>query len=116
MTKEELVKLLESLNIPISESTPKDNDMEEEIRLHFWDYVWEDITASGANYTTNVTYQISVIADRPRHPKLLELKKLLNKKGFFPTIQHEYLTEKRRIHSFFSLEVLENIGVEENEQ
>ena len=114
MSKEELVELLKGLKVPISESTPKDEDMEEEIRIHFWDYIWEDIVASGSNYNTNVTYQISVIADRPRHPKLLELKKKLNKIGLNPVIQHEYLTEKRRIHSFFSLEVLENIG-EENE-
>lgn len=114
MTKEELVELLNKLNVPLSEDTPKDEEMEEEIRIHFWDYIWEDITASGSNYNTNVTYQISVVADKPRHPKLIELKKELNKIGIFPTIQHEYLNEKRRIHSFFSIEVLENIG-EENE-
>ena len=109
MTKEELVELLKELNVPLSESTPKDDEMEEEIRIHFWDYIWEDITSSGYNYNTNVTYQISIIADKPRHPKLLELKKELNEKSLFPTIQHEYLTEKRRVHSFFSLEVLENV-------
>lgn len=112
MTKEELVQLLKELNVPISESTPKDDDIEEEIRIHFWDYIWEDITASGSNYNTNVTYQVSVIADKPRHCKLLELKQKLNTKGLFPIIQHEYDVENRRIHSFFSLEVLENIGVE----
>lgn len=114
MTKGELVNLLKELKVPISESAPKDDDMEEEIRIHFWDYIWEDITASGSNYNTNVTYQISIVADKPRHPKLLELKKKLNDMGLFPTIQHEYIAEKRRTHSFFSLEVLENIGVEEN--
>lgn len=115
MTKQELVELLKELEIPISENTPQDQDMETEIRICFWDYNWEDITASGKDYNTNVTYQISVIADKPRHPKLLELKNKLNNKGLFPTIQHEYLTEKRRIHSFFYIEVLENIGVDENE-
>ncbi len=109
MSKEELVELLKELQVPLSESTPQDDDMEAEIRICFWDYIWEDIAASGSNYNTNVTYQISIIADKPRHPKLLELKKKLNEKGLFPTIQHEYLTEKRRVHSFFSLEVLENV-------
>lgn len=109
MTKEELVELLRSLNVPLSECSPSDDDMEAEVRIHFWDYIWEDLTASGTNYNTNVTYQISVIADKPRHPKLLELKQKLNELGLFPTIQHEYITEKRRIHSFFSLEVLENV-------
>ena len=109
MTKEELVDLLKELQVPLSEATPKDDDIEEEIRIHFWDYIWEDITASGSNYNTNVTYQISVIADKPRHPKLLELKRKLNEKGFFPIIQHEHSVENRRVHSFFSLEVLENV-------
>lgn len=110
MTKQELVDLLKELKVPLSESTPRDEDMEKEIRICYWDYIWEELTASGSNYNTNVTYQISVIADKPRHPKLIELKNKLNKIGLFPTIQHEYLTEQRRIHSFFSLDVLENIG------
>lgn len=109
MTKKELVELLDKLKIPISESAPKDDNMEEEIRLHYWDYLWEDLTASGQDYSTNVTYQISIVADKPRHPKLLELKRSLNELGYFPSIQHEYLAEKRRVHSFFSLEVLENV-------
>ena len=112
MTKEELVNLLKELDVSLSEETPRDDQMEDEIRIHFWDYIWEDITASGSNYNTQVTYQISVVADRPRHSKLIELKKKLNNRGIFPTIQHEYIAESRRIHSFFSIEVLENIGVE----
>lgn len=109
MTKTELVELLKELDIPINEGTPEDTAVETEVRVCFWDYIWEDLTASGKEYNTNVTYQISVIADRPRHPKLLELKRKLNAKGLFPAIQHEHLREDRRVHSFFSLEVLENI-------
>ncbi len=112
MTKTELVDILKKPKVPTSENTPQDDDMETEVRICYWDYNWEDITASGSNFNTKVTYQVSVIADKPRHPKLLELKKELNKVGLFPTIQHEYLTEKRRVHSFFSVEVLENIGEE----
>lgn len=109
MTKLELVEILEKLEIPISESIPEDNEIEEEIRICYWDYVWEPIVASDTEYNTNVTYQISVIADRPRHPKLLELKKVLNGNNIFPRIQIEHLQETRRVHSFFSMEVLENI-------
>lgn len=115
MTKKEFEELLDKLKVPVSESTPKDDEMEEEIRIHYWDYNWEDNMASGQDYNTIVTYQVSVVADKPRHPKLLELKKLLNEVGYHPSIQHEYLTEQRRVHSFFSIDVLENIGVEENE-
>lgn len=112
MTKQELVELLKSLKVPLSESTPRDEEMEEEIRIHYWDYNWEDLMASGSNYNTKVTYQISVVANRPRHPKLLELKKVLNEKDIHPSIHHEHLVKTRRVHSFFSLEVLENIGEE----
>ena len=109
MTKTELIQLLSELNIPVNEGTPEDTVVEAEVRVCFWDYIWEDLTASGTDYNTNVTYQVSVIADKPRHSKLLELKAKLNEKGYFPVIQHEHLREERRIHSFFSLEVQENI-------
>lgn len=109
MTKSELEELLRSLDIPVNEGTPEDKKMEASIRVCFWDYNWEDNTASGSNYNTIVTYQISIIADRPRHPKLIELKHKLNEMGLFPSIQHEHLIEKRIVHSFFSLEVLENV-------
>lgn len=110
MSKEELVKLLESLKIPITEGPPDDDEVEEDARINFWDYDWLDNVASGTEYNTIVTYQISFVANIPRHPKLLELKRKLNEKGLHPEIQHEHLIEKRRVHSFFSMEVIENIG------
>ena len=112
MTKQEFIDLLDKLEVPVSESAPKDDEIEAEIRIHYWDYNWEDNMASGQDYNTIVTYQVSVVAEKPRHPKLLELKKILNDVGYHPSIQHEYLPENRRVHSFFSLDVLENIGVE----
>lgn len=115
ISKEELIQLFKKVDVPISEGPPDDNDIEAEIRINFWDYIWEDLLASGQDYNTIVTYQVSVVTDRPRHAKFLKLKKLLNELGYHPQIQHEHLIEKRRIHSFFSIDVLENIGVEENE-
>lgn len=112
MSKEELIQLLEELDVSLSEGPPKDNDVEADVRINFWDYNWEDLMASGKNYNTIVTYQVSVVANKPRHPKLLELKKKLNNREHHPSIQHEHLIEKRRVHSFFSIDVLENIGVE----
>lgn len=109
LTREDLIELLNKLKIPVSEGTPKDEDIEEEVRICFWDYVWEDITASGLRYNTKVTYQISIIASEPREPKLIELKNMLNKLGLFPVIYHEYDVAKRRWHSYFALEVLENV-------
>jgi len=109
MSKEELINLLKELNIPVHECTPADSDMNEDVRVYYFEYIWADEVASGDNYVTNVTYQVSFVADKPRHEKLLELKRKLNDAGIFPQIQHEYLPEKRQVHSFFSVEVLEEL-------
>lgn len=109
MTKPELIELIRGLKIPFNEGTPSDGIIEEPEIIYFWDYLWEDLTASGKGYNTNVTYQISFLAGIPRSPKLLELKHKLNDLGLFPSIQHEYNPDTRRWHSFFALEVLENV-------
>lgn len=109
MTKPELVVLLKELKIPVNEGTPSDEIIEEAEIIYFWDYIWDPLTASGTEYNTNVTYQISFLAETPRSAKLLELKHKLGKLELFPSIQHEYNPKTRRWHSFFSLEVLENI-------
>ena len=109
MTKPELIDLLKELNIPFTEGTPSDEIIEESEIIYFWDYLWEDLNASGKNYDTTVTYQISFLAEIPRSSKLLELKHKLNNLGLHPSIQHEYNPETRRWHSYFALEVLENV-------
>ena len=109
MTKPELVELLKELDIPLNEGTPAYKIIEEPEIIYFWDYYWEDLVASWKEYNTNVTYQISFLAEVPRSPKLLELKHNLNNLGLHPSIQHEYNPETRRWHSYFALEVLENI-------
>lgn len=109
MNKEELLKLLKSLEVPVSEGVPEDADIEEETRICFWEYVWEPLTASSKEYNTKVTYQISVISEYPRCKPLIDLKNKLNKLDLHPLIQHEKDIEKRRWHSFFAIDVLENI-------
>lgn len=109
MIKAELEQLLSSLNVNVNEGVPTDDSMEDSVRICFWDYLWEDLTASGEEYNTKVTYQISIIADKPRCEQLIKLKHRLNEIGLFPAIQHEYNIEERRWHSYFALEVLENV-------
>lgn len=109
MTKPELIDLLKELKIPFNEGTPNDKVIEASEIIYFWDYNWEDLVASGKEFDTSVTYQISFLAEIPRSPKLLELKHKLNNIGLHPSIQHEYDPETRRWHSYFALEVLENI-------
>jgi hypothetical protein len=105
MTKSELVELLESLHIACNEgqSTKKNTDIYP--RIVFWDYAWEDVMASGGDYATVETYQISFFAREPRHPKLLELREALRKEGMHPMISHEYVQTDKVFHSFMAVEV-----------
>lgn len=109
MTKQELIELLTFPNIPLSEGTPEDKTMEASVRIHFWEYIWEPLVASGAEYNTKVTYQVSIISDLPRCKELLQLKHRMDSIDLHPVIQIEYDVEERRWHSFFSIEVLENV-------
>ena len=109
MTKPELIELLTFSNVPLSEGTPEDITIEAPVRIHFWEYLWEPLTASGKEYNTKVTYQVSIVADYPRCKELLDLKHRMEEIDLHPAIQIEYDIEDRRWHSFFSIEVLENV-------
>lgn len=109
MTKPELINLLTFQNTPLSEGAPEDSTIEASVRIHFWEYMWEPLVASGKEYNTKVTYQVSVIAEFPRCQQILELKHRMEAIDLHPVIQIEYDIEERRWHSFFPVEVLENV-------
>ena len=110
MNKNDLEELLGKLNIPVNEGIQNDSNTNADPRIVFWEYGWEPVVASNNEYNTKVIYQISFFSRIPRHPKLLELKKELNQKKIFSYIEHEYVKDKKCFHSFFPVEVLENIG------
>ena len=109
MTKPELIELLRFPSIPLSEGTPEDKNIEVPVRINFWEYLWEPLVASGREYNTKVTYQVSIIADMPRCTTVLELKHRMEKIDLHPVIQIEYDVEDRRWHYFFPIEVYENV-------
>ena len=109
MTKTELEKLLTFPNIPLNEGTPEDTIIEAPTRICFWEYEWDPLVASGSEYNTIVTYQVSVISEFPRCKEIVELKHKLDKLDLHPPIMHEKNIEERRWHSYFSIEVLENV-------
>lgn len=109
MNKDELVKILKSVEIPINEGIQNDKNSNCYPRIIFWEYYWEPLNASGEVYNTKVTYQVSFFSDIPRHPKLLELLKKLHENGIKPVVEHEYVQEVKYFHSYFAVEVLENI-------
>lgn len=109
MNKEKFVEILNSLKIPVDEGIQKDKNNNADPRIVFWDFVWSPNIASGKKYTDTVTYQVSFFSLKPRHPKLIELKKSFEKEKIYPTIEHEFVEKDRCWHSFFAVEVLEDI-------
>lgn len=109
MKKNEMIELLQSLDIPVNEGESSVKNASIYPRIVFWDYIWEDIVASGETYTSKETYQISFFSRTSRHAKLLELREKLRNKKLYPIIYHEYIEDKGKdrsyYHSYFSLEV-----------
>ncbi len=114
MNKDDLVNLLNELDIPVNEGIQNDRYTNIYPRIVFWDYVWDPIIASNKEYDTKVTYQISFFSKEPRNPKLLKLRKKLAKKEIFPYIEREYIKKDQYFHSFFAIDVLENLDIEES--
>ena len=78
----------------------------------YWEYVWTPISASGGCYQTTVTYQVSILARKPRSSVLLKLRTMLAKRGLMSTWYHEYDQERKVFHSYCSIDVLEEIPEE----
>lgn len=112
MTKTELSELLHTLGIPVGEGEQFITSRDAMPKIAYWDYVWQDNMASGDEYEELVTYQVSLVARRPRNSALLALKSALNAAGLHPTFYHEYVKGENTpgyFHSYFSLDVTEDI-------
>ncbi len=105
MTKNELKQILNELKIQVNEGITSNLSTGTYPRIVFWDYIWEDVTASGNNYTEKETYQISFYSKEPRHKKLIELRSKIRENGLHPIIFHEYIEKDRVFHSYMSLDV-----------
>ena len=90
LKKKDLEDIFKSLKIPYNEGIQNDKEKNAAARIVFWDYYWEPLVASGKEYTTKVLYQVSFFGKKPRHEKLLELKRKLAENGIFVHIEHEY--------------------------
>lgn len=108
MTKEELSALLHSVCGAVNEGIASKKNENVYPRIIYWDYVWEDVLASGETYEDLNTYQISVFSlDAPqKNETLLNLRKELREAGEHPTIYHEYNDSDKVWHSYMSLQVV----------
>lgn len=112
LSKLELSDMLHLLGIPVGEGEQFLEDKKAKVKVCYWEYVWSDQMASGEDYEDVVTYQVSFKADKPRHPKLLELKHRLNEAGIHPVFYHEYVKGvdgAGYFHSYCSIDVLEEL-------
>lgn len=104
MTKKELSKILHDTGCPVNEGVSSLKNEKKFPRIDFWEIAWEDKMASGEDYEERDTYQVSFYAKKPREKALLDLRNALREQGFHPTIMHEFNTEDRIWHSYFSIE------------
>lgn len=113
LTKSELSKLLNSLDIAVNEGIASEANKNTFPRIVYWPYVESDVMASGEGYDNQATYQVSFFARTPQHEKYKKLRKMLRKKGLHPQFYHEYvendLLYSKTWHTYFSIDVLEEI-------
>lgn len=104
MTQSELSSLLHSTGCPVNEGVSSLKNEKVYPRIDYWEYAWEDVMASGEDFTEKTTWQVSFYARKPREAALLQLRDKLRELGFHPQIFHEYVPEDHVWHSYFSLE------------
>ena len=91
MTKAELVNIIEGVGVTARENELYLDDIKTFPKIAYWEYIIEDAMASGDDYETVVTYQVSFASRTARPPELLRMKKAFNDAGYHPVIYHETL-------------------------
>ena len=112
ITKAELVTILGACGVPAREGEQYLDELKTFPKVAYWEYVWSDSMASGGDYETVVTYQVSFASRTPRHEALLALKSAMNNSGLYPAIYHEYVPAQSGPgwwHSYFSVDVTESL-------
>lgn len=106
MTKQELSKMLHATGCPVNEGISDLDNGKKFPRIDYWEIAWDDVMASGDNYEDKITWQVSFYSRTPRNEKLIMLRDMMRKKGLHPTILHEFITDDKIWHSYFSLETM----------
>lgn len=110
IAKSELLSILSAGDVPVREGEQYLEDLKTFPKIAYWEYFWNDEMASGDDYETVVTYQVSFASRTPRHPALLAIKQALNNAGLHPAISHEYIKAQNGPgwwHSYFSVDITE---------
>lgn len=113
LTKAEFIAIVNSVGVAAREGEQYLEDRRTFPKIAYWEYFWKDSMASGDDYGTVVTWQVSFASRTPRHAKLLALKAAFNAAGVHPTISHEYVKGVDGPgwwHSYFGVDVVEELG------
>lgn len=113
MKKSELVKLIENTGVTARETELYLEDLKTFPKIAYWEYIIEDVMASGDEYETIVTYQVSFASRTARPPELIRLKRAFNDAGYHPVIYHETLNATNGPawhHYYFRVEITEDMG------
>lgn len=109
MKKSELIEILNSIGIPAEEGESNIDNAKIYPRIVYWDYIWQDVMASGNNYAEVETYQISFFSKKPRCKELLQLRNILRENKIHPLFTHEFVKEKNMdtgvYHTYFSVDI-----------
>lgn len=109
MNKNEFVELLKELGIQINEGITPEKAKGNYPRIIIWSYISEYQPSSGTAYNDIKTYQVSFMSTSVDDPKLSELRMKMLENHLMPRINHEYIEEDRIWHSFFSVDLIENV-------
>ena len=112
MTKTELVELINSTGITARENELYLEDLKTFPKIAYGEYIIEDVMASGDDYETVVTYQVSFASRTARPAELLTLKRAFNAAGYHPVIYHETLPATNGPawhHYYFRVEITEDM-------
>ena len=112
MTKAQLEELINSTGVTARENELFLEDVKKWPKIAYWEYIIEDVMASGDDYETVVTYQVSFASRTTRPAELLKLKKAFNGAGFHPVIYHETLSGTNGPawhHYYFRVEITEEL-------
>ena len=112
MTKTELVELINSTGITARENEMYLEDLKTFPKIAYWEYIIEDVMASGDDYETVVTYQVSFASRTARPAELLTLKRAFNAAGYHPMIFHETVKATNGPawhHYYFNVEIEEEM-------
>ena len=99
ITKEELSKLLKTLEIPISEEMVRDSDVGKYPRIVYREDALEDAIGTKEDNGLFITYEITLYSKYPRDKNLIKLRNLLRKELSFTGRIYCKFNQEDKVHT-----------------